>query len=607
MDIEKIAVNTVDLAISKSDYLVSNIHKGDREPSWDGDIEVYTKAGSNHRKEDLVIRIPVQVKGMSSDHLKKKTIKYPIQVADMKNYLQAGGTVYFVVLMSASGESTQIYYVELLPFELKKVLAKHGNQQTRNMTLKVLPNKKDEMTNIFLSFGRDMKRQLPAISAEPVTIEELAKAGQLKEINIGFTSVPRTDDETPFDYLFDHGAYIYAKLPFGVELPVEHLENIEAAGTTVNAVVTANGKQFYDKYEVTYKKDTIELTYGKSITRIINRKNKSEQKLTFTPSGTLSDHICDLDFIISAFTNNQFEIGEDIYPLKGIKPEDREAFDLSGRQKQLEWLLAVQETLNKLDVTEELDYSNLTPKDERGIQLLKSAILDNEAVNLNDPKNLFGYINIANLNILICVKKVEGTDNLFNIYNYMDAAVDIKCGDENEKYPSTVFALFKTEDFLKCSNINYKKLLDCIKNISYSDCFSGQAVGILLNMLRAYDASNPPRKHILDTAKELSEWLKDNDPFTPTDILSLNCYQVIKRMRAFNDAEIRGLTEIIENSPDKEEIYVGAYLLLDNQEAADLHFRNMDEDTQKAFREYPIYKFRKNEIANIVEELPLCT
>ncbi len=185
----------------------------------------------------------------------------------MKNYLQAGGTVYFVVLMNASGESTQIYYVELLPFELKKVLAKHGNQQTRNMTLRVLPNKKDEMTNIFLSFGRDMKRQLPAIAAEPVTIEELAKAGQLKEINIGFSSVPRTD-EMPFDYFFDHGAYIYAKLPFGVELPVEYLEKIEAAGTTVNAVVTANGKKFYDKYEVTYKKDTIELTYGKSTSRM---------------------------------------------------------------------------------------------------------------------------------------------------------------------------------------------------------------------------------------------------------------------------------------------------------------------------------------------------
>ncbi len=598
MDIEKIAVDTVDLAISKSDYLVSNIHKGDREPSWDGDIEVYTKAGVNHRKEDLVIRIPVQVKGMISDHLKKKTIQYPIQVADMKNYLQAGGTVYFVVLMSAFGESTKIYYIELLPFELKKVLAKYGNQQTRNMTLKVLPNKRDEMTNIFLSFGRDMKKQLPAIAAEPVTIEELAKAGQLKEINIGFTSVPRTD-AMPFDYLFDHGTYIYAKLPFGVELPVEHLEKIEAAGTTVNAVVTANGKQFYDKYEVTYKKDTIELACGKSITCIINRKNKSKQKLIYTPSGTLLDHIRDLDFIISAFVNNQFEIGEDIYPLNGIKSEDREAFDLSGRKKQLEWLLALQETLNKLDVTEELDYSNLTPKDEQSIQMLKSAILDNKAVNLNDPKSLFGYINIANLHILICVKKVEGTDNLFNIYNYMDAAVDIKCGGESEKYPSTVFALFKKEDFLKCSNINYEELLNGIKTIPYSDCFSGQAIGILLNMLRAYDESNPPKKHILAAAKELSEWLKDNDLFTPPDILSLNYYQVIKRMQSFNDAEIRGLTEIIENSPDKEEIYVGAYLLLDNQEAADLHFRNMDEDTQKAFKEYPIYKFRKNAVANI--------
>ena len=63
MDIEKIAVNTVALALSKSDYLKPNIHSEDKELSWDGDIEVYKKAGSMHSKSDLDIKIPVQVKG----------------------------------------------------------------------------------------------------------------------------------------------------------------------------------------------------------------------------------------------------------------------------------------------------------------------------------------------------------------------------------------------------------------------------------------------------------------------------------------------------------------------------------------------------------------
>lgn len=72
MDIEKIAVNSVSLAISASGYLVPNIHSGDKEPSWDGDVEVYKKAGSVHSKADLMLRVPVQVKRKSFDQLKEK-------------------------------------------------------------------------------------------------------------------------------------------------------------------------------------------------------------------------------------------------------------------------------------------------------------------------------------------------------------------------------------------------------------------------------------------------------------------------------------------------------------------------------------------------------
>ena len=54
MDSEKIATNHVELAISKTGHLVSHINSNDKEPSWDGDVEVYKKSGHVHAKADLI-------------------------------------------------------------------------------------------------------------------------------------------------------------------------------------------------------------------------------------------------------------------------------------------------------------------------------------------------------------------------------------------------------------------------------------------------------------------------------------------------------------------------------------------------------------------------
>lgn len=94
MDSEKIATNHVELAISKTGHLVSHINSNDKEPSWDGDVEVYKKSGHVHAKADLILKVPVQVKGHIKPNLKKKSIKYSIQYSDLRNYLYVGGTIF---------------------------------------------------------------------------------------------------------------------------------------------------------------------------------------------------------------------------------------------------------------------------------------------------------------------------------------------------------------------------------------------------------------------------------------------------------------------------------------------------------------------------------
>ena len=87
MNCEMQGVNYVKLAISKTDYLVPHINENDREPSWDGDVEVYRKAGDVHSKVDLILKVPVQIKGHKEDNLCKEKISYPVEYDDLQNYL----------------------------------------------------------------------------------------------------------------------------------------------------------------------------------------------------------------------------------------------------------------------------------------------------------------------------------------------------------------------------------------------------------------------------------------------------------------------------------------------------------------------------------------
>ena len=132
MDSEKIATNHVELAISKADHLVSHINSNDKEPSWDGDVEVYKKSGHVHAKADLILKVPVQVKGHIKPNLKKKSIKYSIQYSDLRNYLYVGGTIFFVVYFDEEDEHHTIYYVGLLPFDLKKMLKDHKGDLSKS-------------------------------------------------------------------------------------------------------------------------------------------------------------------------------------------------------------------------------------------------------------------------------------------------------------------------------------------------------------------------------------------------------------------------------------------------------------------------------------------
>ena len=120
MDSEKIATNHVELAISKAGHLVSHINSNDKEPHGMEMQKSIKSPATFNAKADLILKVPVQVKGHIKPNLKKKSIKYSIQYSDLRNYLYVGGTIFFVVYFDKEDEHYTIYYVGLLPFDPQK-------------------------------------------------------------------------------------------------------------------------------------------------------------------------------------------------------------------------------------------------------------------------------------------------------------------------------------------------------------------------------------------------------------------------------------------------------------------------------------------------------
>ena len=147
--IETFAVNAVRNSIVMSNFLDQFIQDNDKEPSWDGHVYIYTH--KSKRKDCLKGRLPVQVKGVESNDFTKSEISYPVATSDLTNYLNDGGSVFFVVYVGHEGASTQIYYAELTPIKLRLYIADAKTQKTKNIKLKKFPACDSKKETIFFN------------------------------------------------------------------------------------------------------------------------------------------------------------------------------------------------------------------------------------------------------------------------------------------------------------------------------------------------------------------------------------------------------------------------------------------------------------------------
>ena len=157
--VESRAVREVGIAIEKSDRLKAYITENDKTPSWDGEVIVYRD--SYKRKDEIIGKAPVQVKGKACDDLTKSQISFPMDIADLKNYYNNGGCVLFVVYIAKDSQKTKIYYNDLIQVKLRNLLCnKKEGQKEKSVKLKEFPPETEKIESIFDFFIRESKQQV---------------------------------------------------------------------------------------------------------------------------------------------------------------------------------------------------------------------------------------------------------------------------------------------------------------------------------------------------------------------------------------------------------------------------------------------------------------
>jgi len=87
--IEDWATIVVKDCLSMTDTLSQFIKENDKTPSWDGEVLIY-KSNSADKKEDIVGKVTVQVKGEMADNINRKECSFSVDMADLVNYKNDG-------------------------------------------------------------------------------------------------------------------------------------------------------------------------------------------------------------------------------------------------------------------------------------------------------------------------------------------------------------------------------------------------------------------------------------------------------------------------------------------------------------------------------------
>jgi len=588
--IETLSINAVKNSIVMCDYLSQFIAENDKEPSWDGAVYIYDN--KNKTKDRLKGRMPVQVKGTESSDFSKDEISFSMSTADLKNYLYDGGCILFVVYIGNGGLTNKIYYAELTPIKLRKLLLEAEEQGSKVVHLKPFPSDNDQKATIFMNCLQNCQKQASFKQGKLFSLQELEEKGVLENIVIPFSGIGIDDPQVA---LVSNEVYLYANIkgssiPQPIDMILEDIHTFQ----TIDAEVTIDGKLFYTEYSIIKSAGKVVFRFGESFTMNFTEPDNI-CKINYKNSDKIRVLAKDLDFMLSYIKKGTFQINGINFPFD-FDGADLSNFDIKKEEEHLDFAKKIVNLLNLLNCPDDININDMNDEDWRNLNGLLTAFIEKKPVSgLKDNLPPVCCMRVGQLRFVFYLKKCEEEDKgKYEIFDFFKTEfyviIDGRAGD---KLSISQFYIIHANDFLTLNNIDFDVLLPSFQKAEHHYDTFNIANWFLLEMLLAHDqATGERRKKLLKVCDDFSQWIfTAPDTEIDSQVKILNRLQVIKRKRDFTSDEIGALYELVENRDTREDCKVGAYLLLNQQQAAEIHFAKLSVEEQKTFREFPIYYY----------------
>lgn len=572
--IEKSAILALKRIICLHGKMNELLNENDKEPSWDGDIFVYSN--EDLKVENIIYKIPTQVKGKNDESLLNRTrITYPVKYKHLRNYFNNGGVCYFVIVISDDGERTTIFYNALTPIKLQSLLKgteKKGSDQTKSVSLNRLNNNdKNELCRVLMQFGHDSGEQgAKELVRKAISLEDMEKIDSIRATT--FVS----DKENIFKEVtngeicwYGHLADADIWLPFDYDTQMQ-MEVINCV--KIEKSFRIDEEVYYDSFEIRKNGDvTFSLKLSENL--IINFQKRN---FDFKLKSDLTQVMRDIHFLEAMRYGKTFYVGEHkVCEYTNLQLSD-------GLQQMIKELKQLQLALIKFDIELNKDFRDFTDEDWKAVDELLH-IYQGKIKPKNENAwhmwwwqgKVVPFFLIVDPNGELCIE---------NGACFKHIKISVGSEAKDERYIVPPFIMFKRDIWEKLYDVDEGILLEELDKGEFNKETSANFTQLFLEILSAYDVTKNEKYY--DVAKTISDRLLVID--SEADYVKLNRLQLLKRKRNLTENELQELEKIETNTEDVK-VACAANILLENRRRAKTKLDEMSDEDKNLFMTFPIY------------------
>lgn len=579
--IETLGVSYLRTFIDKNNYLQTYFDENDKTPLWDG--EIHLLRAPSEKKSDIIGKVPVQIKATQQ---KKKNNRFLISLSDLELYQKNGGFVLFVVWIDDENNLKEILYKSLPPLSIKNLIKRSKRKLTtgapKKVSIEIHSLSENKVYPMLMDFINSSRKQYSFATSRGLTMDKLPKEPKLKFYHYG------KSPSDVFDYQEEHELFAYmVDDDTGIEIPIENPIKIVETAEKTDITVTIGNYTIKNVVRCRFPSGNVELQIGSGFKLQADEK-AGKFRLNYSRPDLLNQSI-ECTKALQELQNvgyvklNEAKIEFDPQSLDKIKD-----MNLS---EHLDELLQVSTFMEKMGVKKEIDLSLFDNQSQRNLYFLNKGLVLGEKVSSNYDESKLLHLRVANAHFLTFYQfEKTNSGRLINIFletpwcKKGDSIIDENAEDVS------IFEVFEPNDWLKIDNCDFDAVIASYQRLVDTGNFVSSADETLIRIISASDLSEDEgRKNLLlDWAQQLSNWNITHSKGYERALI--NDLQIKIRRRPLNDKEKEKLNEIFTNNIEDSEVCFGVTVLLKSKSQADYYWNKLEEELQKRYQEFPIYK-----------------